>query len=386
MSTDLATRSSVFSASGRPTRTRVAGQQRHRATELRLLVGEALGVFADTLLPENPDEEFTAERLAGLARACVSEAQGLTGSDEPRARDLYLLALDLQQLALELHEEDLVQRNRRLRECADGLFRLRGLTSSRDLVDVVCQEIVNRCGFGRATISRVERGMWVPTKAHFAEDDETWFDDWIGQGIPLHGHTPETRLLTERRPALVLDTSQGEVHEDIIVEAGQSLSYVVAPLMSRGSVVGFLHCDHFPTTRRTDGVDRDVLWAFAEGFTRLHERMVLLERVQAQRAQVGAVLDAALAGLPDSLGTTLGGTSWGGSALAPSCAGLLAELTGRETEVLELMVAGRTNRAIADQLVIAEDTVKSHVKQVLRKLGVSNRAQAIARAAGTAPA
>lgn len=380
MSTDLASRTSVFAASGRPARSRVGGHQRGRATELRLLVGEAFGVYADTLLPENPDEEFTAERLAHLARACVSEAQGLAGADDARARDLYLLALDLQQLALELHEEDLHQRNRRLGEVADGLSRLRGMTSSRDLVDVVCQEIVNRCGFGRATISRVERGTWLPTKAHFAEQDATWFDDWIGQDIPLHGHTPEARLLTERRPALVLDTTQGEVHQDIIVEAGHSLSYVVAPLMSRGTVVGFLHCDHFPTDRRADAVDRDVLWAFAEGFTRLHERMVLVERVQAQRSQVGAVLDAALAGLPESLGSTVGT-----SGFAADRAEVLADLTSRETEVLELMVSGQTNRAIANRLVITEDTVKSHVKQVLRKLGVSNRAQAIARAAGTSP-
>jgi DNA-binding NarL/FixJ family response regulator len=49
------------------------------------------------------------------------------------------------------------------------------------------------------------------------------------------------------------------------------------------------------------------------------------------------------------------------------------------------IVSGATNRAIASRLVIAEDTVKSHVKQILRKLGVTNRAQAIARAAGTAP-
>lgn len=381
MSTDLAARSGVFAGSGRPVRTRVSGHQRHRVAELRLLVGEAFGVYADTLLPDNPEDEFTAERLAHLARACVSEAQSLSGTDDARARDLYLLALDLQQVALELHEEDLLQRNRRLGDTADGLSRLRGLTSSRDLVDTVCQEIVTRCGFGRATISRVERGMWIPANGHFSEDDPTWFDGWIDHGIPLHGHTPEARLLTERLPALVMDTSQGEVHQDIIVEAGQSQSYVVAPLMSRGTVVGFLHCDHFPTDRRADAVDRDVLWAFAQGFTRLHERMVLMERVQAQRTQVGAVLDSALAGLPEALGAT-GGVS----GLAAGRAEVLAELTSRETEVLELMVAGQTNRAIANRLVITEDTVKSHVKQVLRKLGVSNRAQAIARAAGTSPA
>jgi DNA-binding NarL/FixJ family response regulator len=54
-------------------------------------------------------------------------------------------------------------------------------------------------------------------------------------------------------------------------------------------------------------------------------------------------------------------------------------LTAREREVLELMASGATNGAIAAQLVISEGTVKSHVKRILRKLRVSNRAEAVAR-------
>ncbi len=51
-------------------------------------------------------------------------------------------------------------------------------------------------------------------------------------------------------------------------------------------------------------------------------------------------------------------------------------LTPRETEVLELIVAGRANKRIAVELGIAEKTVKSHVSRVLEKLGVSDRTQA----------
>nr|WP_239005033.1 helix-turn-helix transcriptional regulator [Mycolicibacterium sp. CBMA 360] len=42
------------------------------------------------------------------------------------------------------------------------------------------------------------------------------------------------------------------------------------------------------------------------------------------------------------------------------------------------MVTGASNQEIADQLVITEGTVKSHVKHILRKYGAANRAQAIA--------
>jgi DNA-binding NarL/FixJ family response regulator len=54
-------------------------------------------------------------------------------------------------------------------------------------------------------------------------------------------------------------------------------------------------------------------------------------------------------------------------------------LTRREVEVLELMAQGRTNAAIATQLVISEGTVKQHVKHVLRKLRAENRAEAVSR-------
>jgi len=55
-------------------------------------------------------------------------------------------------------------------------------------------------------------------------------------------------------------------------------------------------------------------------------------------------------------------------------------LTPREIEVLRLVTAGSSNRAIADQLVISQNTVKSHVSHILRKLDVSSRTQAAARA------
>ena len=51
-------------------------------------------------------------------------------------------------------------------------------------------------------------------------------------------------------------------------------------------------------------------------------------------------------------------------------------LTSRETEVLGLIVGGRSNREIGDGLRISEGTVKSHVNSLLAKLGVADRTQA----------
>lgn len=55
----------------------------------------------------------------------------------------------------------------------------------------------------------------------------------------------------------------------------------------------------------------------------------------------------------------------------------LAELTGRETEVLRMMALGLSNREIAGQLFVGEATVKTHVNRIFAKLGVRDRVQAV---------
>jgi LuxR family maltose regulon positive regulatory protein len=62
---------------------------------------------------------------------------------------------------------------------------------------------------------------------------------------------------------------------------------------------------------------------------------------------------------------------------SPAMESLVEPLSARELEVLRLVVAGLSNSEIADELVIALSTVKSHINRIYGKLGVENRTQAV---------
>jgi DNA-binding NarL/FixJ family response regulator len=57
-------------------------------------------------------------------------------------------------------------------------------------------------------------------------------------------------------------------------------------------------------------------------------------------------------------------------------------LTGREHQVLRLVAAGKANKDIADELCISERTARTHVSNILTKLGMTSRTQAALWAVG----
>jgi DNA-binding CsgD family transcriptional regulator len=247
---------------------------------------------------------------------------------------------------------------------------------------------VQRCGFHRAVISKVESRAWKPLVLHNRDENATtqsWFSDWVNKTVPLSQTAPEAEMVSRRRPSIVYDTDNAPVYRPLIVQAGQSRSYVVAPLVHGDDVIGFLHTDHHPLSRRVDEIDRDVLWAFTDGFTHVYERALLLEQMRAQRDTVRELFFGAVGRIDDLLEAGLGASRFSDDTAPQSAPGSaesagrgVADLTEREAEVFDLMVTGASNQEIADQLVITEGTVKSHVKHILRKYGAVNRAQAIA--------
>ena len=92
--------------------------------------------------------------------------------------------------------------------------------------------------------------------------------------------------------------------------------------------------------------------------------------------------------LPEELARGIRSVMRGGAALEPEVAARLIErmaegergdeLSRRELEVLRLLAAGASNKAVATQLGLSENTVKTHISRIFAKLGVQSRAEAVA--------
>lgn len=106
--------------------------------------------------------------------------------------------------------------------------------------------------------------------------------------------------------------------------------------------------------------------------------------VQAARAlKAGAVGYLLKSMLRNELIGTIRAVHSGGRRIPPEIASELAEhistdaLSQRELEVLRSVAAGNSNKIVADELSISEDTVKGHMKNILSKLGANDRTHAV---------
>jgi DNA-binding CsgD family transcriptional regulator len=270
----------------------------------------------------------------------------------------------------------------------EGLTRLRALATPQELIEAAPAELIRTLGVTRAMVSRVRGSLWTPEVLEIVDgvdDLAEEFKRYIAETeIPLAHMLMETELVRRRIAVHVTDPMAHPRTYKPIVEASRSTSYAAAPIMPTTRVIGFFHIDRFGQELPVSPEDRDNLWVFAEHFALLYERSVLVERLDLQRTQLHELLSATSQSLDEISGAAVKlerrePAPVRGGAPASSRSPLGSLLTAREQEVLELMTSGATNNQIARELVISEGTVKSHVKRILRKLHVDNRAGAVAR-------
>jgi DNA-binding CsgD family transcriptional regulator len=184
----------------------------------------------------------------------------------------------------------------------------------------------------------------------------------------------ETEVLRRRTAILVEDVESDPRAVGMLDGAG---SFVAAAITCHEQAVGLIYADPGPTGEPVTELDRDTLAVFAQGFGYALERCVLTGRLRAYADRV-----LALARSTEESVTALDTheLALGLPAIRPQNGhGLHSLLTRRELEVVAMLAEGETNARIAQRLVVSEDTVKSHVKHILRKLGVHNRSQAVSR-------
>ena len=203
-----------------------------------------------------------------------------------------------------------------------------------------------------------------------------------GKPLRLGPWLHESEVLRRRTPLLV-DDAAADSHA-LATLPGAS-SYVLAPVTCQDQAVVLIHADHGPTGRAVTPSDLAALSAFAVGFGYALECGALEERVRRHSARVLALARSTEANVEQLLGAGLDGLAdLPGNNAAQGAGSVpgrerLAMLTPREQEVLTMLADGETNARIAQRLVVSEDTVKTHVKHILRKLGVRNRSQAVSR-------
>jgi LuxR family transcriptional regulator, regulator of acetate metabolism len=303
------------------------------------------------------------------------------GPDEqPDVRALGRVRGELLQLEREIVELQYVRRADALERVREAVRRLSEVGSPAGILDRAADELGAGSQFDRVLIGEVAdgllraRGIWAREDRAAAELSLTEL-----QRAPIRLEYPliEEEVVRRQGAEIVAAPSVGRRTPTGMLEVLGWETYVVAALTADGKTIGLLHADAQSSGRALDELDREVAALYSEGLAGLFERAVLRETLQRHRDE----LRSAIHWMSARLGRLALDAAVDGGSSAAGNPGLAAvdALTPRELDVLRLMARGKTNGAIASALVVREGTVKYHVKNILRKLGATSRADAVAR-------
>ena len=180
-----------------------------------------------------------------------------------------------------------------LRRVRGAVLPLREIRTLRQLLDATPAALC-RVGFDRAMVSHSTSppGWWSGSTA--SSTARTAQINEVAQTTPqrLSPSLFETDMLRRRAPILVTEAQHDARVSRPFAEATLSTSYVAAPIMPDGRVIGFLHADHYHRRVEVDRFDLEVLSYFAEQFGHVLERTLLLERLDVLRQSIGTLTEA----------------------------------------------------------------------------------------------
>jgi DNA-binding CsgD family transcriptional regulator len=267
---------------------------------------------------------------------------------------------------------------------ADALGRLRGAVSLQALFSHAAGALCESLDFERAAVfSLRDHALMVESVCarDMTAEGEGALEQLCSEPVSLGPGLHESEVLRRRRVLLVRDAATDP--RALATLPGAS-SYVAAPVTCQERTVGLVHADRGLSGQEVTELDRTALSAFVEGLGHALERVVLAERLRTHADRVLSLTRAAevsVAELSRPLAELPSPRQRSSASAAPAMPvrELQELLTRREGEVLAMLADGETNAGIAQRLVVSEDTIKTHVKHILRKLGVQNRSQAVSR-------
>jgi DNA-binding CsgD family transcriptional regulator len=302
-----------------------------------------------------------------------------TGDQQPDARELERILSELLSLERELVEVAYVRRSDSLERAREAVRRLGEVGSPQGILSRAAEELGAASQFDRVLISEVgDRSLRA--SAIWSRGDQAGSEAALAalRSRPLALEYPliEDEIVAQQRVEIVdVVRSRARAAPGFTAVLGWS-SYVVAPLAVHGKTVGLLHADAGASGRALDALDAEVAGSFAEGLSGVFERAVLRDTLRLHRHE----LQSAVQWMSGRLGQLTAEAADSAPPPAPGPQPAVSEtLTPRELEVIRLMARGLTNVAIANELVVREGTVKYHVKNILRKLGATSRADAVSK-------
>ena len=292
--------------------------------------------------------------------------------------DVQRVLVELLALEREIVEADYVRRSDALERVGDAVRRLGEIGSPQGILDRAAEELGTSSSFDRVMIGEV-RGDRLVVRSVWNDSDRDGamaaLEELRREPIRLEYPVVEDEVARAQRTEIVEARVARSRGARRFIDVFGWDSYVVAPVVVQGVTVGLLHGDAFVSGRRLDSLDVEVASLYAEGLAGVFERAVLREMLQLHHHE----LRSAVEWMSNRLGQLATDAGELTALRAGFDASLADALTAREVEVLRLLARGQTNLEIARTLVVREGTIKYHVKNILRKLGATSRADAVSR-------